>query len=125
MTSKSTWPIVNDFSLENGGVFHVDITVTVIMFLYIKNNKNFNKIVDIFISSSTVIFGIFQAVVLVGYTFLAPIWGTSISCNIQPLLIVYFHCIGITSLIFIFTILTAILSSHEPKTDLQNNIIKG
>ena len=60
------------------------------MFLYFSKNAKINNLVDIFISSTSVIFGIFQAVVITGYTLLGPFWFEPVTCEICPKLIIYF-----------------------------------
>ena len=95
----------------NVGVFFININK---MFLYISKNPYIHTLTDIFITSSTVLSGIVQAVIFTGYILLGPIWFKPIYCNVQPCLITYFHSIGITSIIYIFTISVTLLSSHNP-----------
>ena len=84
------------------------------MFLYFSKDAKINNLVDIFISSSSVIFGIFQAVVITGYILLGPFWFEPVTCEICPKLIIYFHFIGIVSVAYVFiNSMMLLLSSHN------------
>ena len=82
------------------------------MFLYVKGNRKFNDTVDIFISTSAIFALIFNSVVLVGYF---CIYGFHQGCTLQPWLITYYQCSGITAILFFVTIAIAMLSSHRPR----------
>ena len=82
------------------------------MFLYKKDNKSFNLVVDIFISSVTVTALIFHVLVLIGYISLSFV---EIKCQIQPLLETYMTLIGALSIATIAIVLIMVLSSHDHK----------
>ena len=82
------------------------------MFLYLKGKKNFNDFVDIFISSSTIFALIFNVVMCIGYFCLL---SDTHGCHLQPLLVTYTHCSGLTAIIFFVVLTIAILSSPNPK----------
>ena len=93
------------------------------MFLYFSKNAKINNLVDIFISSTSVIFGIFQAVVITGYTLLGPFWFEPVTCEICPKLIIYFHFIGIVSVGYVFITSMLLLSSHKVTESKQTAAI--
>ena len=93
------------------------------MFLYFSKNAKINNLVDIFISSSSVIFGIFQAVVITGYTLLGPFWFEPVTCEFCPKLIIYFHFIGIVSVGYVFITSMLLLSSHKVTESKQTAAI--
>lgn len=86
-------------------------------------NKKYSMILDIFMSSSTVMSLIFQSVIAIGYLLLVT--GNR-KCNINPNLEVYFHCMGVLSLLVLLTLFLFVLRSHKevvcvqrPKTSLE------
>ena len=95
------------------------------MFLYFSKNAKINNLVDIFISSTSVIFGIFQAVVITGYTLLGPFWFEPVTCEICPKLIIYFHFIGIVSVGYVFITSMLLLSSHKVTESKQIECAKS
>ena len=95
------------------------------MFLYFSKNAKINNLVDIFISSTSVIFGIFQAVVITGYTLLGPFWFEPVTCEICPKLIIYFHFIGIVSVGYVFITSMLLLSSHKITESKQTEFTKS
>ena len=95
------------------------------MFLYFSKNAKINNLVDIFISSSSVIFGIFQAVVITGYTLLGPFWFEPVTCEFCPKLIIYFHFIGIVSVAYVFTTSMLLLSSHKVPESKQTAAVEN
>ena len=95
------------------------------MFLYFSKNAKINNLVDIFISSTSVIFGIFQAVVITGYTLLGPFWFEPVTCEICPKLIIYFHFIGIVSVGYVFITSMLLLSSHKVAESKQIECTKS
>ena len=95
------------------------------MFLYFSKNAKINNLVDIFISSTSVIFGIFQAVVITGYTLLGPFWFEPVTCEICPKLIIYFHFIGIVSVGYVFITSILLLSSHKVTESKQIECAKS
>ena len=82
------------------------------MFLYLKGNKRFNDFVDIFISSSIIFALIFNLVICIGYFCLID---DPHGCLLQPLLVTYTHCSGMTAIVFFIVLSIAVLSSHNPK----------
>lgn len=81
------------------------------MFLYCKEDPQFNILVDVFISSSTVVGVIFHAVVITGYTILM---FTEVSCIIEPALVYYFHSLGVVAVLSMAAIGLFLLTSHYP-----------
>ena len=88
------------------------------MFLYLKGNKCFNDFVDIFISSSIIFALIFNIVICIGYFCLID---DPHGCLLQPLLVTYTHCSGLTAIVFFVVLTIAVLSSHNPKEKCFDN----
>ena len=79
------------------------------MFLYRNGKKNFNLLIDILLSSSTVTTMIFDCVILLGYYCLA--FSEKTQCRIKPQLETYMTSLGTVAILSVFTVIVILLSS--------------
>ena len=80
------------------------------MFLYRNGKKNFNFLIDILISSSTVTTMIFDCVILLGYYCLV-FSESKIVCKIKHQLETYLTSLGIVAILSILVVIIKLLSS--------------